>query len=290
MLPIVIVKYLLVKLYGAVCTVITEYSPYGAYVAVIDMSHLSVGLTMKKVLFLSLGEYLGPPLYVTLTTWRPPAKPETFSNTATPFLVSLVLILSGIAYGIGSKSIKSDKEIIENASKKFSGIGSIIILIFVVSQFIAVFRKSNIGMVVTAWLATLLEHLSLSGIPLIVVTLILIAIANLFLTSPTSKWMIFSPVVVPMFMQSNISPQFAQIIMRAGDSMTKGYTPLLASFVIYIGYLNIYNLQKEKPYTIRKSLQLITPYFLIISATWILIIIGWYLIGLPIGPGVNPTL
>ena len=206
------------------------------------------------------------------------------------FLVSLVLILSGIAYGIGSKSIKSDKEIIENASKKFSGIGSIIILIFVVSQFIAVFRKSNIGMVVTAWLATLLEHLSLSGIPLIVVTLILIAIANLFLTSPTSKWMIFSPVVVPMFMQSNISPQFAQIIMRAGDSMTKGYTPLLASFVIYIGYLNIYNLQKEKPYTIRKSLQLITPYFLIISATWILIIIGWYLIGLPIGPGVNPTL
>ena len=37
--------------------------------------------------------------------------------------------------------------------------------------------------------------------------------------------------------------------------MTKGYTPLLASFVIYIGYLNIYNLQKKKPYTIRKSLQ-----------------------------------
>ena len=206
------------------------------------------------------------------------------------YLVALMFILSGIAYGIGSKSIKNDKEIIENSSKKFANIGSIFILIFVVSQFIAVFRKSNIGMVVTAWLASLLEHLSLTGIPLILVTLIFIALAGLLLTSTPSKWMIFSPVVVPMFMQANISPQFAQIVMRAGDSMTKGITPLLASFVIYIGYLNIYNLHKEKPYTIRKSLQMITPYFLIISATWILIVIGWYLIGLPIGPGVNPTL
>jgi aminobenzoyl-glutamate transport protein len=161
---------------------------------------------------------------------------------------------------------------------------------FIVSQFIAIFRKSNIGLVVTAWLASLLEHLSLSGIPLIIVSLLLIAISNFVLTSPASKWMIFSPVVVPMFMQSNISPQFAQIVMRAADSMTKGYTPLLASFVIYIGYLNIYNLNKNKPYTIRASLKMITPYFLLISLTWILIVVGWYLIGLPIGPGVYPTI
>lgn len=206
------------------------------------------------------------------------------------YLIAILFIFTGLAYGIGSKSIKNDKEIIENASKKFSNLGSIFILIFVVSQFIAVFRKSNIGSVVTAWLSTLLEHLSLSGIPLIVVTLLLIAVSNLFLTSSTNKWLIFSPVVVPMFMQSNISPQFAQIVMRAGDSMTKGFTPLLASFVIYIGYLNIYNLQKNKPYTIRNSLKMIAPYFLLISVTWILIVVGWYLIGLPIGPGVLPTI
>ncbi len=206
------------------------------------------------------------------------------------YLVSLLFILAGIAYGIGSKSIKNDKEIIENASKKFSNFGSILILIFVVSQFIAVFRKSNIGVIFTSWLVSLLEHLSLSGIPLIIVTLIFIAISNLLLTSSANKWMIFSPVVVTTFMQSNISPQFAQVVMRAGDSMTRGFTPLLASFVIYIGYLNIYNLHKEKPYTIKRSLQMITPYFLLISITWILIVVGWYIIGLPIGPGVYPTL
>ena len=206
------------------------------------------------------------------------------------FLVSLLFILTSLAYGIGSKSIKNDKDLIEKSSKSFQNLGSLFILIFTAAQFISIFRKSNIGVVITIWLSNLLEHLSWSGIPLIIISLLLIAISNFLLTSPANKWMIFSPVVVPMFMQSNISPQFAQIVMRAGDSMTKGFTPLLASFVIYIGYLNIYNLRKEKPYTIRESLKIISPYFLIISATWILLIVGWYLIGLPIGPGVYPTL
>jgi aminobenzoyl-glutamate transport protein len=206
------------------------------------------------------------------------------------YLVSLVFILSGIAYGFGSKTIKNDKEIIENASKKFSGLGSIIILIFVMAQFIAIFRKSNIGMIVATWLANLLGYMNISGIPLIIVSLILIALANFLLTSPSSKWMIFSPIMVPMFMQSNISPQFAQLAMRIGDSMTKGFTPLLASFVIYIGYLNVYNLNKNKPYTIKSALGLITPYCLLISLAWILIMVIWYLTGLPIGPGVSPTI
>ena len=49
-------------------------------------------------------------------------------------------------------------------------------------------------------------------------------------------------------------------------------------------------INKRKPYTISKSLKLLTPYFLLISLTWVLLIVGWYIIGLPIGPGVAPTL
>ena len=207
------------------------------------------------------------------------------------YLVTLLLVLMGLAYGLGAKSIKSDKALIEEVGKKFSKTSYIFVLIFVVSQFISVFRQTNIGLVITAWLANLLEHLEFSGIPLIVVTLIIIALANLVLTSPTTKWMIFSPIVVPMFMQANISPQFAQVVMRIGNSMTNGFTPILASFVIYLGYLNVYNLNKKRPITIKKSLKMIAPYFLIISAAWILIVVGWYITGLPIGPsGVYPTL
>ena len=179
---------------------------------------------------------------------------------------------------------------IEKVSENFSKIGSIFILMFVAAQFIAIFKRTNIGIIITTWLANLIRIFDFSGIPLIIITVLFIAIANIFLTGTATKWMIFAPVVVPLFMQSNISPQFAQIVMRAGDSMTKGFTPLLAAFSIYIGYLNIYNLNKRKPYTISKSLKLLTPYFLLISLTWVLLIVGWYIIGLPIGPGVEPTL
>ena len=206
------------------------------------------------------------------------------------YMMSLLFLLTGIAYGIGSHSIQNDHKLITKASESFSNLGSIFMLMFVTSQFIAIFKKSNIGTIITAWLANLLGMLDFSGIPLIVITMVFIGLANFVLTGAASKWIIFAPVVVPMFMQSNISPEFAQIIMRAGGSLTTGYTPLLANFVIYLGYLNIYNLNKNKPYTIKKSLKLITPYFLLISLTWILLVIGWYITGLPIGPGVYPTI
>ena len=216
---------------------------------------------------------------------------KTLGQLFVPICIEIIFfMLAGIAYGIGSKTIKNDKEIIENSSRKFHNIGSIFILMFFAAQFIAVFRKTNIGTVITAWLVNLLDNMPVSGIPLILITLLFIALSNMVLTSPASKWMMFSPVVVPMFMHSSISPQFAQIVLRAGDSMTKGFTPLLASFVIYIGYLNVYNLHKNKPYTISESLKMVRPYFLLISLTWILLVIGWYLIGLPIGPGVYPTI
>ena len=206
------------------------------------------------------------------------------------YMMSLLFLFIGIAYGIGAKTVKNDKEIIEKTGAYFSKIGTILVLIFVVSQFIAIFKKTNIGVIITAWLANLIEYLEFSGIPLIILVLIAIALSNIFLTTPGAKWSIFSPVVVPMFMQSNISAQFAQLVMRAGDSMTNGITPLLACFVIYLGYLNIYNFDKEKPITIRRSIKLVLPYFAIICATWILLVIGWYILGIPIGPGVSPTI
>ena len=206
------------------------------------------------------------------------------------YMMSLLFLFIGIAYGIGAKTVKNDKEIIEKTGAYFSKIGTILVLIFVVSQFIAIFKKTNIGVIITAWLANLIEYLEFSGISLIILVLIAIALSNIFLTTPGAKWAIFSPVVVPMFMQSNISAQFAQLVMRAGDSMTNGITPLLACFVIYLGYLNIYNFDKEKPITIRRSIKLVLPYFAIICATWILLVIGWYILGIPIGPGVSPTI
>ena len=206
------------------------------------------------------------------------------------FMMSLLFLCVGLAYGIGAKSVKNDKDIVEKATANFEKIGSIILLMFVASQFIAIFKKTEIGTVIAGSLANLVQSLNFTGIPLIILVIVVIAVSNLFLTSPTIKWQIFSPVVVPLLMQSNVSPQFAQFIMRASDSMTNGITPLLAAFTIYLGYMNIYNKEKSKPIIITKAIKLIMPYFLVSLIVWLVIIFGWYLIGLPIGPNVYPTI
>lgn len=206
------------------------------------------------------------------------------------YLVALFFLTVGIAYGIGSKSIKNDKELVKDAGKYIGDMGALILVIFFAAQFIAIFKKTNIGTVVLAWGANIINGSSFTGIPLIILVVVIIAIANLFTTTPVAKWSVLAPVVVPKLMQSNITPEFAQFILRAGDSMTKGITPYLAYFVIFVSFLNMYNPNKEKPITLGEAFRLVLPYCLVISVVWVAIIILWYLTGLPLGVGVGATL
>ena len=215
---------------------------------------------------------------------------NSYFHLAFTFLTALFFIIIGLAYGIGAKSLKNDRDIIEKTTFRFKNIGSIIVLIFVFSQFIAVWKSSNLDVIITSLLATLLSYLSFTSIPLILITILFIGIAGIFCTSIGTKWKIFAPVVVPLFMQSNISPQFAQLVMRVSDSITKGITPFLSFFVIYVGYLNLVNQNKQKSITINNSIRLVMPYFVFIGLAWIILLIIFYLVGIPIGPGVKPTI
>ena len=205
------------------------------------------------------------------------------------YMISLLFLISGLVYGFASKKFKNDTDVIKLCHEPLARIGSMLLLLFVASQFISVFKKTNIGTIIAGILANILSGFSFSGILYLIIAVVIIMISDFFLTGIESKWLIFAPVIVPALMQANISPQFTQFTMRAIDSMANGITPLYAYFVIFIGYLNIYNVNEEKPITIHGAMKIIFPYFIIISITWLLIIIGWYIIGLPIGPGVYPT-
>lgn len=211
-----------------------------------------------------------------------------FQNGFT-YMISLLFIIAGITYGLSAKTIENDKDLIKKSSIYLQDIGIVIAMIFFSSQFIAVFKETNIGTFMAALFTKMISQLSFSGVPLIFITMIFIGLSGLFLVSSSSKWAIFSPVVVPLMMQSNIAPQFSQFILRAADSMSKGITPLLPYFAVYIAYLNIYNTNKGA-ITMKKGVSYIMPYFLIITITWILLIIGWYLLGAQIGLGVSSTI
>ena len=211
---------------------------------------------------------------------------NSYFQSGFTMLVSIIFLVTGIAYAMGAKTLKSDKELIEKVTLYLKNVGYVIALIFFASNFIAIFKETNIGTLLVGVIANLLKNIQFTGFPLILVVLLAIAVSGLFVTTQTAKWTILSPVVVPLMMQANVSPQFTQFIFRAGDSMMKGYTPLLAYFVIYLAYLNIYNKGNE-PITITKALSYVTPYCIIVGIAWIFIILFFYMLGIPIGPNVS---
>ena len=83
-------------------------------------------------------------------------------------------------------------------------------------------------------------------------------------------------------MTAGISPEFTQVIYRFAESSTIGLTPLFAYFVIYLAYLEKYN-QTEKPINLIKSIKYQIPYSIVTFIGLLVMIIIWYLTGLPIG-------
>ena len=92
-----------------------------------------------------------------------------------------------------------------------------------------------------------------------------------------------SPIIVPMFMQCSFTPEFAQAVFRAADSSVKGMTPLFTYFVILLGFLQIYNNKRRDVITLTDGMSLMLPYMLVFSVAWLLIILAFYIIGMPLG-------
>lgn len=212
---------------------------------------------------------------------------DSFFSNGFVFIVTMFFIILGLFYGIGAKTIKKSNDFCEDLNHSLDGIGRTLILILLGSILINIFKKSNIGVVVAASLTNLLEGATITGIPLIITLFIISAISTLFLTGSAAKWAIISSVAVPMFMNSSLSPEFAQIIARFGECMTIGLTPLLAYFTIYISYIQKYN-QNEKPISLFRTLKYQIPFSVVTGVILVVLLITWYLVGLPLG--INGTI
>lgn len=207
---------------------------------------------------------------------------DSFFSNGFVFIVTLFFIILGLFYGIGAKTIKNNNDFCEDLTHSLDGTGRTLILIFLGSILINVFKKTNIGTVLTVSLANIIGNSSLSGIALILVLFFVSAISTMFMTNPAAKWAIISTTAIPAFMNSSLSPEFAQIITRFGECATIGLTPLLAYFTIYIAYIEKYN-QNNEPISLFRTLRYQVSYSLLVGIVLLLLVIGWYLVGIPIG-------
>ena len=168
------------------------------------------------------------------------------------------------------------------------GIGSILVLIFVASIFVSVLEKSNIGLVLVALLTKLVDVFNFSGLGLVILLFVISIVAGLFYTGLVSKWQVMSGTVVPTLMNASISPEFAQIVYTAGSSLSMAFTPVMIYYVIYIAYLEKYD--KNGQVSMLNSFRYMKDYGLVMMIMWFILIVGFYVSGLPIGIGATPNL
>ena len=202
------------------------------------------------------------------------------------FIVTVFFMVIGFAYGFVTKNIKTSKDITESLAYSLDGIGNVLVLIFFASLFVNVYQESNIGNVIAAFGANIIGSIKFSGIALIITSLLIIAIVNVFCPNSITKWTIMSATMVPLFMNASISPEFTQIVYSAGDSITNGFTPLFMYFVIYLAFMEKYN--QNDTTTLTGCSKMLTPYSIFSLVIWTVIIVGWFMIGVPIGIGSAP--
>lgn len=207
---------------------------------------------------------------------------NSFFSNGFVFVVTIFFIILGLFYGLGARTIKSPRDFVNSLGYSLDGIGNTIVLILVASLFISVFKTSNIGNVVVAFLANTLREVGFQGLPLIILLMIIAMLSTLVMPTSISKWAILSPIAIPVFMNAGITPEFTQVIFRFGESITMGLTPLMAYFVIYLAMLNKYK-SKDTNMSVTESIKNQLPFALTSAIALVIIIILWYVIGLPTG-------
>ena len=213
---------------------------------------------------------------------------NSFFNQGFVFVVTLLFVILGLSYGIATKTIKNQKDFGDALAYSLDGIGKILVLLFFASTLIFIIKKTNIGAVVTASFANLISTSDFTGLPLVIIFFIFSGIATILLPGSINRWAIFSGGVVPSFMNAGLSPEYATLVFRAGECVTYGLTPIMAYYVIYLAFMELYS--HDEGEGLFGCIKYIIPYSIGTFIMWLVIIILFYIIGLPLGIGAFPAL
>ncbi len=213
--------------------------------------------------------------------------PTTGEILKSPFMDSIVIVITilflvpGIAYGYGSGTVKKSSTVVDLMGKSMSTMGGYIVLVFFAAQFVEYFTYTNLGTVIASKGAEFLKGIGLTGLPLIIGFVFVAAFINIFMGSASAKWAIMAPVFVPMLMELGYSPAFTQMAYRIGDSTTNIISPLMSYFALVVAFAQKYDDESGAGTIISTML----PYSIIFLIGWLALLIAWYLLRLPLGPG-----
>jgi aminobenzoyl-glutamate transport protein len=240
---------------------------------------------LRYALFALLGTIVVFAL-LTLPTGAPLRNPDTGALIGnSPFmngliaLIMVVFLATGAAYGIGSGSMKNLTDIIKAIEKALSGLGSLIFLFLIISQFVAYFNYSNMGTILAVKMADVLRDANIGPLWLLIGFIVVVAIVDLLITGAIAKWAIFAPIFVPLLMKLGVAPEAVLAAYRVGDSPINSITPLNAYFALVVVFAQKY----DKNAGVGTVVALMLPYVIWILLVWTALFAAWHLSGLPWG-------
>jgi aminobenzoyl-glutamate transport protein len=238
--------------------------------------------------FLALGAVVLVLLLLTLPSGAPLRNPQTgeilgrspFMDSLV-FLIMLVFLTAGIAYGVGAGTIRSTQEGIDAITRTLADLGGLLLLFFVISQFVACFNYSNLGTILAVHLANLLKDANLGSVALLFGFLLIGFLLSIPVPNIIPKWAIIAPIFVPLFLKLGIEPDVVLAAYRVSDSPPNVINPLLPHFALVVGFAQRY----QKDAGVGTIVAIMLPYAVATLIGWTLLFFAWYLLGLPFGPG-----
>ena len=192
----------------------------------------------------------------------------------------LLFLLTGWAYGRATGTIKNHRDLVNIMAESMKDMGYYLVLAFAAAHFVAMFGWSNLGLITAVHGA---DGIKATGLPLpLVIGLMVIftGLLNLFVGSASAKWALLAPILVPMLMLLGISPEGATAAYRVGDSATNIITPLM----VYFPLILVFAQRWQKDFGLGSLTAMMIPYSIWLLVSGTLLIVGWFYIGLPLGP------
>ena len=195
--------------------------------------------------------------------------------------ITLMFFVTGLVYGLTVGTIEEPADIPEFMAKGLESLLPILVLFFAVSQFLAWFQWSNLGPWTAIKGSELLQSWDLPNVLLFAAFVLMVTLINLFITSGSAQWALMAPVVVPMMMYVDVSPEVTQMLYRIGDSPSNIITPMSPYFALALTFLQKY----YKKAGVGTLMSLSLPYSVAMLVGWFLFFMLWYTLGIPLGPG-----
>jgi aminobenzoyl-glutamate transport protein len=223
---------------------------------------------------------------LTIPSGAPLRNPETGALIGdSPFmngLIAVIMVLflvTGAAFGLGAGTLTGITAIIKAMEKALAGLGSLLLLLFVISQFVAYFNYSNLGTIMAVRLAGLLQEANLDPLWLLIGFIVVVGFIDLFITGAIAKWAIFAPIFVPLLVKLGVDPEAVLAAYRVGDSPINSITPLNAYFALVVTFCQKY----DKNAGVGTVVALMLPYVVWMFVLWTALFAAWHLSGLPWG-------